>query len=312
MKILTPENILKTRNKNDGITESILEFTAVDMNKPFIPEKYTQLYHSDIYAQLNNDQKIRYNQLFGLRTNEQFMMFESGFTKKVVTNMLRLKMLNEKQSLVECLNILLEEENRHFLMFKELNKHSMPGIYKKRCYYFLKLSWLERIILSITCRYPQYLISLLWLVLLMEEHAVRFSKDVLTDSPAGGLGELESNFYLVHKLHLKDEAKHVHIDANLIDFVLERSSPAKKNVNVKLLNRLLKATLRPKHAGVNVIKQLVIDCPELESQSYELINEIRKFTYDPCMLPMLENSDHAPVTTALLDMYPEFEHALVM
>ncbi|MCK5385725.1 MAG: diiron oxygenase [Gammaproteobacteria bacterium] len=311
MKILTPEQIVKQR-QNDEIDQAKIEFSTVDINRPFIPEQYTQLYHAEIYAELNNKHRLRYNQLFGARTNEQFILFESGFTNQVIKNILRTNLLNDKKALVHCLNILLEDEKKHSHMFKILNEHCLPDIYHNTQYYFLQLSWLERTLLSIICRYPQYLISLLWLVLLMEEHAVRFSQDILKNKQTENLGKLEENFVLVHQLHLKDEAKHVHIDANLIDFVLEQSSRRKKILNVKLLQKLLQSTLRPKHAGINIINQLVLEFPDLKKSSHDLINTIREFTYDPCMLPLLEDRSQTPVTTALLELYPEFEQSFLM
>lgn len=311
MKILSPEKIINQR-ENSATNYSAIKFSKVDISRPFIPEKYTQLYHSGIYEELNNKQKIRYNQLYGARTNEQFILFESGFTNQVIKNMLKVKSLNNKQSLLNCLNILLDDEKKHSYMFKTLNEHCAPEIYTNTQYCFLKLSLIERTLLSVICRYPQYLISLLWLVLLMEEHAVQFSKDFVKNSQSEALGDLEENFKLVHQLHLKDEAKHVHIDANLIDFVLEKSSSRKKSLNVKILKKLLQTTLKPKHAGINVIRQLVLEYPELKNSSNDLENTIRNFTYDPCILPLLEDRNQTPLTTMLIDMYPEFERAFLI
>lgn len=311
MKILSPEQIINQR-KNSTTNYSAIKFSKVDFSRPFIPEKYTQLYHSDIYEELNNKQKIRYNQLYGARTNEQFILFESGFTNQVIENMLKVKSLNNKQSLLNCLNILLDDEKKHSYMFKTLNEHCVPEIYHNTQYYFLQMSWIERTLLSVICRYPQHIISLLWLVLLMEEHAVQFSKDFVKNPKSEELGDLEQNFKLVHQLHLKDEAKHVHIDANLIDFVLEKSSSRKKNLNVKVLKKLLQAILKPKHAGINVIRQLVLEYPELKNNSNEMEHTIRNFTYDPCILPLLEDRSQTPLTTMLIDMYPEFERAFLI
>lgn len=308
---MAPEHIVAQR-KDHQENDTVFEFSTVDLDRPFIPEQYTQLYHADMYSELNHKQQLRYNQLFGVRTNEQFMLFESGFTNRVMDNMLRQQMLEDKKPLADCLNILLADEKKHYQMFKALNKVCLPELYQDNEYYFVRLSWLERSLLAVVSHYPQHMISLLWLVLLMEEHAVRFSIDLLKYKSSENLGDLEDNFVLAHHLHLKDEAKHVHIDANLIDFVLERSSRKKKAVNVKLLNKLLKATLRPKHAGVNVINKLVAEFPELADKANSLTSTIRQFNYDPVMHSMLNNESHIPMTTALLELYPEFEQALVM
>lgn len=309
---MSPEQIIKQR-QNHETNKKIIKFSNVDLSRPFIPEHYTQLYHTEIYAELSPQHRLRYNQLFGARTNEQFILFESGFTNQVIENMLRTKVLNNNnKTLVYCLNILLEDEKQHTEMFKTLNEHCLPDIYHTNQYYFLQLSWLKRTLLAVICRYPQHIISLLWLVLLMEEHAVQFSKDTIQTKQTENLGELEENFVQVHQLHLKDEAKHVHIDANLIDFVLDRSSRKKKRLNVTLLKKLLHVTLRPKHAGINIINHLVVEFPELKKNSHNLVSAIRNFTYDPCMLPLLEDRSQTPITTALFELYPEFEQSFLI
>ena len=311
MKILTPEQLVLQRGGRESGTVGI-QFSEVDTNRPFMPEQYTQLYHTSLYEELSTEQRLRYNQLFGARANEQFMLFESGFTNTVMANLLRLDMIRNKESLAKCLNILLEEEKNHYKMFMALNMKCMPEIYQYKKYHFIRLSWFERTLLTVACRYPQHLSSLLWLVLIMEEHAVRFSKDAVKRVQTDNLGELEANFVLAHQMHLKDEAGHVHIDANIIDFVLDHSSPRKKEVNVGLLKRLLQATLRPKHAGINVVRQLVKERPELDQKSRILVKAIREFTYDPCMTSMFEDRSQMPMTTALLQLYPEFERSMLI
>lgn len=311
MKFLSSEQIIRQRGSHETDADNI-SFSEVDLTRAFIPEHYTQLYYCEIYSDLTITQQIRYNQLFASRTNEQLMLFESGFTKRVMDNMLRLNMLNKDANLKQCLNILLREEETHYKMFLSLNEHCFPEIYSEKLYHFVVLSWFERLLMTIVCRHPQHLVSLLWLVLLMEEHAVRFSRDLIRHKDTGNLGRLESNFVLVHQAHLRDELGHVHIDANLIDFVLDNSSRRKKKINVILLKKLLKATLRPRSAGVNVIRQLVRECPELNANTSKLVHSVQSFKYDPCMFPMLQDDKEIPVTTMLLELYPEFENSLAI
>jgi hypothetical protein len=311
MKLLTPGQILRQR-ESAACSLTNAEFSAVDLNRPFIPEPYTQLYHTEAYGELSNGQRLRYNQLYGLRTNEQFMLFESGFTNRVMSRLLKYLDSDDAGTLRQCLNILLEEERRHYTMFYALNKLCMPEIYTRRRYHFLRVSWLERVALGVACRYPCQLLSLIWLVLLMEEHAVRFSRDMMKDKATDNLGELESNFLLAHRLHLQDEAGHVHIDANIIDFVVDRSSQRRRKLNVRLLRALLRTTLKPKHAGINVIRHLLIEHAPLRSRAQRLENSIRALNLDPCLLPLLNEPAQRPITTALLATYPEFEQALVI
>ena len=311
MKLLTPEKIIQQRALA-GCESANADFSAIDLKRPFIHEHYTQLYHTGVYAELDDRQRLRYNQLYGMRTNEQFMLFESGFTQRVMSRLLKSCNTDDSGTLRQCLNILLQEEQRHYTMFHTLNKLSMPAVYSRRPYHFLRVSRLEQLVLGVACHYPRQLLSLLWLVLLMEEHAVRFSRDMMKDNRTDNLGDLESNFLLAHRLHLQDEAGHVHIDANIIDFVLDRSSRRKRKLNVRLLKHLLRATLKPRHAGINVIKQLIGEHPPLRSHARRMEKCIHALEFDPCLMPLLKDSSQRPVTTALLEMYPEFERALVI
>ena len=311
MKLMTPEQIVGQR-ASPGRVSANAEFSALDLARPFIHEHNTQLYHTDVYAELSDAQRLRYNQLYGMRTNEQFMLFESGFTIRVMSNLLKYCDSDDAVALRQCLGILLEEEERHYAMFYALNKLSMPEIYNRRPYHFLRVTWLEQLVLGIASRYPRQLSSLIWLVLLMEEHAVHFSREMLKNSRTENLGELDMNFLLTHRLHLQDEAGHVHIDANILEYVLQRSSLRKRKLNIRLLKNLLRAILKPRHAGINVIKQLLVEFPQLQCRARQLENSIRAMGFDPCLLPLLSDSSQRPVTTALLEIYPEFEQALVI
>jgi hypothetical protein len=309
VKILTSEHTLQPQSIEDCGFE--VRYSKVDSNRLFIPEQYTQLYHCDAYSLLSDQQKIRYNQLFAARTNEQFMLFESGFTKSVMESLLRADVFNNVDSISNSLILLLKDEERHFDMFRRLNQHCLPELYVDEYYLFLKIPNLERVLLKIFCRYPHHLHALVWLVLLMEEHAVRFSKDVIQNTGSRSMGSLDNNFVNAHKAHLKDEARHVHIDADVLDYLLTHSTPKKSAINSWLLKLILQETLKPKQAGLNVIKRLVLEFPELSNISKQLINAVRSFKYDPCMMPMFADRNLTPVSKTLLDLHPDFEKALV-
>ena len=46
----------------------------IDFSRPFVPEQYTQLYYTPVYHGVHRQQRLRYNQLFGMRINEFIMM----------------------------------------------------------------------------------------------------------------------------------------------------------------------------------------------------------------------------------------------
>jgi len=309
MRRLTSPQIIKYRAAQQVSPDLI--FITPDKTRPFIPEQYTQLYHSKMYQILSSNQKLRYNQLYAARTNEQFMFFESGFTMSVIQNMMDKNISLANRELTICLSELLLEEQQHFHMFRNLNIVTEPQLYASNFYYFLQLNKWERIALSIAGRFPEQLLAMLWLVLIMEEYVVQFSKEMVGQEKSCKLGLFDENYVQVHQRHLKDEARHVHIDANLIDYVFEKTTGLKKKLNVKLLRYLLRATLRPRHAGLNVIQQLLKEFPELLPHAAGLRATVNDYTYDPCIFQMINNPTKLPLLHDLLETYPEFKQAFV-
>ena len=103
MKILTPEQLVLQRGGIESGTVGI-KFSEVDTNRQFKTEQYTQLNQTNLYEEMSTEQRLRYNQLFGARPNEQLILFESVFTNTLMANLLRIDMIRNKESLAKCLN----------------------------------------------------------------------------------------------------------------------------------------------------------------------------------------------------------------
>ena len=50
----------------------------------------------------------------------------------------------------------------------------------------------------------------------------------------------------------------------------------------------------------------------LNANTSKLVRSVQSFKYDPCMFPMLQDDKEIPVTTMLLELYPEFENSLAI
>ncbi len=74
MRIIHPRHIRRgsERSLQSG---TAIRFGAIDFSLPFIHEHFTQLYFTPFYAELTEAQRLRYNQLSGIRSNEQFILF---------------------------------------------------------------------------------------------------------------------------------------------------------------------------------------------------------------------------------------------
>lgn len=281
-------------------------FDGVDLGRPFVPEAFTQLYHTPAYAALNDAQRLRYNQLYGLRTNELFMLFEDGFTRRVITR-LRHEMSVPEPLLGERLQQMLDEEADHHRMFLSFNRAVLPGPYRDQRGYFALPSRSEAMLLALLTRRPSRWPFMLWLVLLLEEFSTAFSRTLVA---ARREHDLAADFVRLHRLHLRDEARHVRLDALLLERLLTPLSATRLRVNGWLFRRLLQELVAPKRSGLRVLQALVKDFPSLAPRLPQMLAEVRALGRDPGLCNILSNPLALPLADALQRRYPAFRPAL--
>ena len=63
-------------------------FGPVDFSRPFVHEEQTQLYYTPLYRDLARPHRLRYNQIFGVRVNEQFMALERDLTNRLLVRLI--------------------------------------------------------------------------------------------------------------------------------------------------------------------------------------------------------------------------------
>jgi hypothetical protein len=303
--MLTARQILKQSRLSEQ-QQGEIDFCPVDHERPFIPEKFTQLYHTPLYETLSREQRLAYNQLSGLSGNEHFMLFESGFTNRVISRLTRHPLVLRDPELAQCLHLMLQEELRHCEMFRQLNQHCRPELYQNQAYYFTRMSRLESLLLWCLTHIPGQLIFLLWLVLIIEEHSNHISGAALAQQPNESLGSLEPNFIKVHRAHLQDEIRHVHIDARLLSLLTDQASRVSRKSSAFALKSLLMEIMTPKRAGLAVIRMLAIKHPELASRCSQLQAAVLALKIDPGFALTLTHDASRPLSSLLQQTYPEF------
>lgn len=278
----------------------------LDPERPLVPEIFTQLYHTSWYQRLDHAQRLRYNQLYGLRSNELFMRFEQGFTCRVVEGLQRHFRSRGERDLADCLGLMLREEERHHAMFRDFNRRHLAGAYDHSAMLFAPASALDQRWLGWLLNARLLQPVLVWLILVLEEFSTAFSRLLLRNAAAGELGPLEASYVELHRLHLLDEARHVHLDAYVVEALVSEAGETRERVGAWLFRRLFDELMAPRHSGVRVIRHLAREFPGLSSDVETMVAEVRAMGRDPGMAMLLQDPAAMPISRGLLHSHPGF------
>lgn len=278
---------------------------AVDRKRMWFPERFTPLAHCEVYEELRPEERLTYNQLHAMATNEQFILLEEGFLVRFVARMLKSGRLPEELRL--ALQNFMEEELKHTDMFRRLNRVADPERYARGQYSFVQLGRAEEWGLELLSRRPELFVFWCWGALIFEEKTVDYYRQYqrhAKDQPEQPLDPLHEE---VHRLHALDEVRHVQIDMHLIQQVYDPRGSLVRGLNQRLIRRLLRNYARPRRAGQRVVEETVRQHPRLaellpvmRQQLLGLGRAYQEVTY---------GRKNAPQTFAMFDAYPEF-HSL--
>jgi hypothetical protein len=293
--------------RRTGIAESSLQ---VDLRRPFVPEDYTQLYYTPVYASLGFEHRLRYNQLFGLRINEYIMMLEADLVERLLTPLLGRSLVAADVALTQAMVTMIEEEKRHFSNFAALNRACRPDLYspgKDRLFSHLP-AW-TKAMFWVVGRLAKRLPFALWYLMAMEESSMTLARDMVRRPETATLGPLDPAFVSVHREHMKDEARHLHIDARMIESSIGSGIKVARVLNAWLFRSMLHGVTRLTRngSGVMVIHQLVRDMPELASREEEMIQAVLALTKCRPFQESLFNRRIMPKTFSVFDNTQELE-----
>lgn len=293
-----PSHPVKNGRGHDAVRGgSPIDEMEIDPSRPFIAEQFTPLFHTDEYRTLPDAARLRYNQLHALYFNEQVAFFEQEMLSPALLALSREELQPE---LAEGLRTFHEEEQRHTVMFRALNRRCAPELYRGDHYYFIRVPRSLRKILGVVSSRPRMFPLLLWLALMQEERSLFYSKGCLENA-----GELEANFVAAHRAHLADEVGHVGWDENLLDWLWPQVGRTLRRVNARLLNWMLgEFFLLPKRSGLRVIERLAEEYPDLDAAA--LRRGMAGLQSNTAYLQTLYSREITPRTFARFDAHPEF------
>jgi hypothetical protein len=276
----------------------------IDPQRPFVPEHHTQLYYTPLYAGLTHGQRLRYNQLSGLRLNEYIMMLESDLADRLLVPLLGHPQVRHDPALARAVQTMIDEERRHFDGFVALNQACRPDLYPPDApRRFSRLPGWTRLMFAAVGLAARRHAFALWYMMAMEEAAKSLAREMAQQPETETLGPLDEGFRAVHLEHLKDETRHLHIDEWLIERCMP---PQRQRANAWLFQQMLAGVVRPtRHgSGARVIRQLVADCPELAPREEALVQSLLALRDNRRFQHSLFNRRIMPRTFAVFDQTP--------
>lgn len=272
---------------------------TVDTSRHFIPEPLTPLFHTPGYARLTQDQRRRYNQLHATYVNEQILFFEQALAENILGALLRQSL---PSGLRTALGRFRDDEAVHSRMFRELNQRCAPDMYAYADFYFVRVPASAWRLLSLVSRRPTYFPLFIWLMLMLEERALHYGSEILRQRAT-----LEPHFVATHHRHLRDEARHVRWDQDILDWLWPQTSPALRKVNAMLFRWMIGEFLNvPKRAAFRVVQELVTQCPDLAPRLADMSQELGALGRQEAYHLSLYSRHIVPQTFCRFDQWPEF------
>jgi hypothetical protein len=270
----------------------------VDPGRFFIPAELTPLFHTAVYQDLTEWQRLRYNQLHALFFNEQIIFFETALGQPLLSALLREPWPDR---LAEGLLQFRAEERRHSEMFLELNRRSAPRLYRHGKLYFVRVPPFWAAVMRRAVDHPVSLPLFLWLMLLQEERSLYYSRTYLRHASS-----LDPAFVETHRLHMADEAKHVRWDEDLLAELWWRAHPLLRTLNARLFAWMLEEFFgTPKRAQLRVVEKLAHEITAVRELLPEMRRQLLALSRDESYRKTLYSREIVPRTFARFDESPE-------
>ena len=284
------------------------EALAIDNSRPFVPENQTQLYYTPIYQSLHREHRLRYNQLFGLRINEYIMMLEADLVDRLLLPLKQHKRVRDDLALQAAIQTMVDEERYHYQCFVALNRACRPDLYPPPVDRLFSVvpAW-GTAMFKVVGAVANRLAFALWYIMALEESSMALARQMERRPQTETLGELDPTFTSVHLQHMKDEARHIHVDGILIDLCIGAEPAWRRRLNARLFGSMLPGILVPtRHgAGVKVVRQLVRDMPELRDREAEMVRAVLALNRNTAYRESLFNRQLMPLTFRVFDQTEE-------
>jgi hypothetical protein len=240
------------------------------VKRPYLPEAFTPLSWHPLYRSLTRDERVRYNQLTGLLYNEHFQVFERDFFERLLAAIDDGHRLAHRADLRSSLEASHRDEIRHRGMFHCFAQRHAGELYRGRQLHFIDIGRTGRRVVGLLARRGVLVPFNLRLLTQIETYSCRLAERVLADG-RDGLGERDEDYRTVHRLHLRDEMRHVDVDIDLIAFVDLARAPHWSVWEDAIVARLFRTLIAPRRATARIIARLAHEYPRLQPRRHDLL-----------------------------------------
>jgi hypothetical protein len=292
-----------TRPRADAIDWT----TPIDRSRRYYCETLSPLFYTPAYARLSETHRRRHTQLMGMLSNELIARLEADVVDRCLAAVERRPDL--PPDLAAEVARFRADERRHADAWHRLNVLSEPAWYgpaADRRRTLLGVPPIAGRLAPLLVRQPWAASAVLWIQLLQEERSIDISRRLLRLSA----DTIEPRYAAVYREHLRDEVRHVQLDARLIAHVTARQSPAARRTTAAILRWAVRHFfLRPARSAVRLVQILAAEFPELGPLVPRIRRELRAVADDDRYHAMMYSRATTPISFGLFDAHPEL-HAM--
>lgn len=309
---MTVEQINRRARDHAYDIDAIDWHRGVDDERWFFPEDQMPLSFTPGWrALLDDEQRRTANQWYACAVAEQFIFLEEFFLAPAVTALLRHPIGRSDAALREALEVFLVEERKHGEMFRRLLRASAPQWYERSDRHFYTPARAGIAFGAACLQQPTLAIAWPWLGMILEEKTIAYHRAYERAATAGA--QLDELHRQVHRFHFLDEARHVQLEAVLVERLWDTASPWLQQLNRPLLFSALAKYTRPRERSVsgNIITALVRRLPSLALVEDQLRAGLRDLRHNVEFQRQIYGHAAIPQTFKALRSRPEL-HGIVV
>jgi hypothetical protein len=275
--------------------------TPVDRSLPFVCDTLTPLYYTPLFDELTPRQRLRYNQLSAVSFNELIVFFERGFS--VALEALIGEAGLSDNNLRDRIDAFLADERRHGMMWRRLSGATTAAVGPEGETEIVRVGRpLARGLRALASR-PRVFPVVVLVMLTLEEHSIEISRRCGRLPP----GALEPHYAAAYHAHLMDEVRHVRVDRELLDLLIDPLPRWLRAINAALFRRFVRRLwLRPTAAAVRVIDALIREYPDLRPSRPLFVRALAALDANDGYRRMMFSPEALPLTFSLIGRYPQF------